>query len=66
MDRYRLPLTRWWPDPSRLMHTTTALDAIRASGQLYGSSGCLLAALYCAPLTRSEPACVRTAWACTC
>jgi hypothetical protein len=18
MDRYRLPLTRWWPDPSRL------------------------------------------------
>lgn len=34
-----------------LMHTTTALDAIRASGQLYASSGCLLAALYCAPLT---------------
>ncbi|MFJ3584629.1 hypothetical protein ACIPPS_20715 [Streptomyces sp. NPDC090127] len=34
-----------------LMHTTTALDAIRASGQLYASSGCLLAALYCVPLT---------------
>ncbi|MEU3464616.1 hypothetical protein ABZ721_32285 [Streptomyces sp. NPDC006733] len=37
--------------PIHLMHTTTALDAIRASGQLYASSGCLLAALYCAPLT---------------
>lgn len=37
--------------PIHLMHTTTALDAIRASGQLYGSSGCLVAALYCAPLT---------------
>ncbi|GAA3982904.1 hypothetical protein GCM10022384_34700 [Streptomyces marokkonensis] len=37
--------------PIHLMHTTTALNAIRASGQLYASSGCLLAALYCAPLT---------------
>ncbi|WP_052397704.1 hypothetical protein [Streptomyces sp. NRRL F-5123] len=37
--------------PIHLMHTTTALDAIRASGQLYASSGCLVAALYCAPLT---------------
>lgn len=37
--------------PIHLMHTTTALDAIRTSGQLYASSGCLLAALYCAPLT---------------
>lgn len=40
--------------PIRLMHTTTALDAIRASGQLYASSGCLLAALYCAPLTETS------------
>ncbi|MGW3316108.1 hypothetical protein [Streptomyces fungicidicus] len=37
--------------PIHLMHTTVALDAIRASGQLYASSGCLVAALYCAPLT---------------
>jgi hypothetical protein len=37
--------------PIHLMHTTVALDAIRAGGQLYASSGCLLAALYCAPLT---------------
>ncbi|GGU43102.1 hypothetical protein [Streptomyces violascens] len=36
--------------PIHLMHTTTALDAIRSSGQLYVSSGCLVAALYCAPL----------------
>jgi hypothetical protein len=39
--------------PLHLMHTTTALDAIRASGHLYASSGCLLAALYCAPLTET-------------
>ncbi|MEU2600920.1 hypothetical protein ABZ669_27895 [Streptomyces hirsutus] len=39
--------------PIHLMHTTTALDAIRVSGQLYASSGCLLAALYCAPLTET-------------
>ncbi|MEV0282155.1 hypothetical protein AB0I22_38090 [Streptomyces sp. NPDC050610] len=39
--------------PIRLLHTTTALDAIRASGQLYASSGCLLAALYCTPLTET-------------
>ena len=44
--------------PIYLMHTTTALDAIRASGQLYGSSGCLVGALYCAPLT-PEPAGLR-------
>ncbi|MET7622284.1 hypothetical protein [Streptomyces sp. NPDC005408] len=41
-----------------LMHTTTALDAIRASGQLHVSTGCLLAALYCAPLTE-EPSGLR-------
>lgn len=39
--------------PIHLMHTTTAVDAIRSSGQLYASSGCLLAALYCAPLTET-------------
>ncbi|MFK8912204.1 hypothetical protein, partial [Streptomyces sp. YS-3] len=37
--------------PIHLMHTTVALDAIRTSGHLYASSGCLVAALYCAPLT---------------
>lgn len=40
--------------PIHLMHTTTALDAIRSSGQLYVSSGCLLAAQYCAPLTETS------------
>ncbi|MFD8704346.1 hypothetical protein ACFV1W_17265 [Kitasatospora sp. NPDC059648] len=44
--------------PIHLMHTTVALDAIRASGHLYASTGCLVAALYCAPLT-SEPAGLR-------
>lgn len=34
-----------------LMHTTVALEAIRASRQLYASSGCLVAAIYCTPLT---------------
>jgi hypothetical protein len=38
-------------NPIYLMHTTVALDAIRTSGQLFASTGCLLAALYCAPLT---------------
>ncbi|GAA0367314.1 hypothetical protein NE235_03245 [Actinoallomurus spadix] len=40
--------------PIYLMHTTTYLEAIRASGQLYQAAGCLVGALYCAPLTR-EP-----------
>ncbi|MGC0315544.1 hypothetical protein [Kitasatospora acidiphila] len=44
--------------PIHLMHTTGALDAIRASGHLYASTGCLVAALYCAPLT-PEPAGLR-------
>ncbi len=44
--------------PVHLMHTTVALDAIRASGQLYASTGCLVAALYCAPLV-AEPAGLR-------
>ncbi|MEV7189787.1 hypothetical protein [Kitasatospora sp. NPDC093102] len=37
--------------PLHLMHTTAALDAIRTSGQLLGAAGCLVGALYCAPLT---------------
>ncbi|WP_234043329.1 hypothetical protein [Streptomyces marianii] len=37
--------------PVHLMHTTPYLDAIRASGELHGSGGCLVGALYCAPLT---------------
>lgn len=44
--------------PIHLMHTTVALDAIRASGHLYASTGCLVAALYCAPLI-PEPAGLR-------
>ncbi|MEU9416029.1 hypothetical protein [Streptomyces sp. NPDC048272] len=37
--------------PIHLMHTTPALDAIRTTGELLGSAGCLVGALYCAPLT---------------
>ncbi|MEU5632232.1 hypothetical protein ACH47C_23985 [Streptomyces rishiriensis] len=37
--------------PLHLMHTTLALDAIRATGELHGAAGCLVGALYCAPLT---------------
>ncbi|MFD6470991.1 hypothetical protein [Streptomyces goshikiensis] len=37
--------------PIHLMHTTPYLDAIRATGELLGSAGCLVGALYCAPLT---------------
>lgn len=37
--------------PIYLMHTTTYLEAIRASRQLYQAAGCLVGALYCAPLT---------------
>ncbi|MEU4406207.1 hypothetical protein AB0F88_16925 [Streptosporangium sp. NPDC023963] len=40
--------------PIHLMHVTTALDAIRSSGQLYASAGCLVGALYCAPLTQES------------
>ncbi|MEN3541156.1 hypothetical protein AAH991_39005 [Microbispora sp. ZYX-F-249] len=38
--------------PIRLMHTTGALELIRATGQLCASAGCLVGALYCAPLTK--------------
>ncbi|GAB3474700.1 hypothetical protein [Nocardiopsis coralliicola] len=37
--------------PIHLMHTTTYLEQIRASRQLYQAAGCLVGALYCAPLT---------------
>jgi hypothetical protein len=37
--------------PIHLMHTTAALEAIRASGQLYAAAGCLVGSLYCAPLS---------------
>ncbi|WP_433426396.1 hypothetical protein ACQP1V_42820 (plasmid) [Microtetraspora malaysiensis] len=37
--------------PIYLMHTTRALDMIRTTGQLCASAGCLVGALYCAPLT---------------
>ncbi|MEY9834891.1 hypothetical protein [Streptacidiphilus sp. EB103A] len=44
--------------PIYLMHTTTALDAIRTSGQLYQAAGCLVGSLYCAPLF-TEPSGLR-------
>ncbi|MFJ1816813.1 hypothetical protein [Streptomyces sp. NPDC088139] len=37
--------------PIHLMHTTPYLDAIRSTGELHGAAGCLVGALYCAPLT---------------
>lgn len=37
--------------PIHLLHTTRNIDAIRTSGQLHVSTGCLVAALYCSPLT---------------
>ncbi|MEV6404125.1 hypothetical protein AB0M58_14420 [Streptomyces bobili] len=40
--------------PLHLMHTTPYLDAIRATGELHGSAGCLVGALYCAPLTATS------------
>ncbi|MER5625862.1 hypothetical protein [Streptosporangium sp. NPDC002544] len=40
--------------PIYLMHMTRALEAIRTSGQVSPSAGCLVGALYCAPLT-AEP-----------
>ncbi|MFD4476034.1 hypothetical protein ACFWPU_07950 [Streptomyces sp. NPDC058471] len=39
--------------PIHLMHSTLALDAIRATGELQGAAGCLVGALYCAPLTEA-------------
>ena len=37
--------------PMYLLHTTKNIDAIRASGELHVSTGCLVGALYCSPLT---------------
>ncbi|MFD8079938.1 hypothetical protein ACFV3E_46055 [Streptomyces sp. NPDC059718] len=37
--------------PMHLLHTTRSIDAIRTSRQLHVSTGCLVGALYCAPLT---------------
>ncbi|MFJ6781213.1 hypothetical protein [Streptomyces yangpuensis] len=36
--------------PLYLLHTTRGIDAIRTSGQVHVSSGCLVGALYCSPL----------------
>ena len=36
--------------PMYLLHTTRDINAIRASGQLHVSTGCLVGALYCSPL----------------
>lgn len=37
--------------PMYLLHTTRNIDAIRSSQQLHVSTGCLVGALYCSPLT---------------
>ncbi|MGW6603111.1 hypothetical protein [Streptomyces sp. NPDC055036] len=37
--------------PMYLLHTTKDINAIRASGQLHVSTGCLVGALYCSPLS---------------
>ncbi|MQS16000.1 hypothetical protein F7Q99_28070 [Streptomyces kaniharaensis] len=37
--------------PVRLMHLTRSVDQVRASGQLLASTGCLVGAVYGAPLT---------------
>ncbi|WP_327303011.1 hypothetical protein OG730_04935 [Streptomyces sp. NBC_01298] len=37
--------------PIHLLHVTRDIDAIRTSRQLHVSTGCLVGALYCAPLT---------------
>jgi hypothetical protein len=38
--------------PMYLLHITRDIDAIRTSRQLHVSTGCLVGALYCSPLTR--------------
>ncbi|MCX4722022.1 hypothetical protein OG818_40740 [Streptomyces virginiae] len=40
--------------PMHLLHTTRGIDAIRASRQLHVSTGCLVGALYCTPLTNQR------------
>ncbi|TWV34899.1 hypothetical protein FRZ03_27775 [Streptomyces misionensis] len=40
--------------PLYLLHTTRDIAAIRTSGELHVSTGCLVGALYCSPLTRQR------------
>ncbi|MFI9358606.1 hypothetical protein [Streptomyces lydicus] len=40
--------------PMYLLHTTKDIAAIRASGELHVSTGCLVGALYCSPLARQR------------
>ncbi|MET8506872.1 hypothetical protein ABZV60_19785 [Streptomyces sp. NPDC004787] len=40
--------------PMYLLHVTRDIDAIRTSRQLHVSTGCLVGALYCSPLTRQR------------
>ncbi|MFH9677734.1 hypothetical protein ACH4L5_36505 [Streptomyces sp. NPDC017405] len=40
--------------PMYLLHITRDIDAIRTSRQLHVSTGCLVGALYCSPLTRQR------------
>ncbi|MEU7506462.1 hypothetical protein [Streptomyces lavendulae] len=37
--------------PLHLLHVTRGIEAIRTSGQVHVSAGCLVGALYCSPLT---------------
>ncbi|MGW0916997.1 hypothetical protein ACWD1Z_35605 [Streptomyces sp. NPDC002784] len=41
-------------NPMYLLHTTKDIDAIRASGEVHVSTGCLVGALYCSPLARQR------------
>ncbi|MFG3199835.1 hypothetical protein ACGFYT_27300 [Streptomyces sp. NPDC048208] len=40
--------------PMHLLHTTKGINAIRTSGQIHVSTGCLVGALYCSPLTNQR------------
>ncbi|WP_405676090.1 hypothetical protein OG292_14295 [Streptomyces sp. NBC_01511] len=40
--------------PMYLLHTTRNIDAIRTSGELHVSTGCLVGALYCSPLSHQR------------
>ncbi|TVZ84797.1 hypothetical protein [Streptomyces sp. BK340] len=40
--------------PMYLLHTTKDIAAIRTSGELHVSTGCLVGALYCSPLARQR------------
>ncbi|MEU6236794.1 hypothetical protein [Kitasatospora sp. NPDC047058] len=45
--------------PIHLLHLTRSLDAVRRSEQLLASTGCLVGALYCSPLTLSAGGALR-------